>query len=103
MDAKEFLLCPMEPNDSGYATVGGYLTALLATLFWEGEGFSGKRPFGNGGWESDVARAWVRKGLLPGEITHDKWGDEDVEYNDTDFLSTLRNVLKVALFVVEAD
>jgi hypothetical protein len=31
-------------------TIRDYLRILLETLWEEGEGFSGKRPFGNSGW-----------------------------------------------------
>ena len=34
-----------------------YLCALLAQLWSEGAGFSGKRPFGNSGWEWDILDA----------------------------------------------
>ena len=42
-------------HDSGATTIGGYLVALLAALWDEGECFSPKRPFGNSGWERDLA------------------------------------------------
>lgn len=86
---KDYLTCPMKDNDSGYETVGGYLTALLVALFEEGEGFSGKRPFGNSGWEDDVAEAWMEAGLLPGDT--ESW------YAQGEFLKTLRRVLKKRL------
>ena len=35
-------------------TLREYLTDLLLTVWQEGECFSGKRPFGNSGWQSDV-------------------------------------------------
>lgn len=63
----------MPENDSGAATVRGYLVALLRTLWCEGEGFSGKRPFGNSGWQYDLAAPLVKAGILPGKI--DEWGD----------------------------
>ena len=34
-----------------------YLCALLRVLWREQEGFSGKRPFGNSGWEWDMEDA----------------------------------------------
>lgn len=93
-----YLSCPMDlDNDSGAQTVGGYLSALLITLYYEGEGFSGKRPFGNSGWEDDVAEAWVRAGLLPGEVSKNRWDEDEVEYEPSTFLTVLRSVLQDAL------
>lgn len=97
----EYLMCPMPDNDTGSATVGGYLTELLIQLYFDGEGFSGKRPFGNSDWEDDVAKAWVREGILPGEVGDDEWGDEEISYEPSLFLTVLRMVLQDAL--VHAD
>jgi len=58
-DIQSILNCPLEENDSGADTVKGYLKALLSTLWDEGEGFSGKRPFGNSGWEYDLTDALI--------------------------------------------
>lgn len=49
-------------------TISDYLKELLYTLISEGEGFSGKRPFGNSGWECDLASALVFGGAIKGEI-----------------------------------
>lgn len=89
----DYLTCPMPDNDSGSETVGGYLSALLMTLYREGEGFSGKRPFGNSGWEGEVAEAWVRAGLLPGELTTDCWDEDEIEYDEQLFLLILEFIL----------
>src|SRR5689334_2072025 len=62
---------PLPPNDSGADTVRGYLIALLAAVWTEGEGFSGKRPFGNSGWEDDLYAALVRAGMIEGELDPD--------------------------------
>jgi hypothetical protein len=35
-------------------TIREFLQKLLLTLFEEMEGFSGKRPFGNSGWDGDL-------------------------------------------------
>ena len=54
-------------------TIREYLHALLKTLWDEGEGFSGKRPFGNSGWEGDLEAPLVRAGYVTGLV--DKNGD----------------------------
>lgn len=68
---QQVLDCPMEPNDSGADTIRGYLVALLATLWREEEGFSGKRPFGNSGWPWDLFVPLVKAGLLTGKLDED--------------------------------
>lgn len=60
---QDVLNCPLEENDSGADTVKGYLQALLYALWAEGEGFSGKRPFGNSGWEYDLTEPLIEKGF----------------------------------------
>lgn len=67
MNGADILRLPMQPNDSGAITIGGYLQALLARLWTDGEGFSGKRPFGNSGWEDDLLEALseVTTGVSP--------------------------------------
>lgn len=62
---------PMEENDSGERTVRGYLIRLLAMVWAEGEGFSGKRPFGNSSWEGDIYVALVRGGAIDGGLDED--------------------------------
>lgn len=47
-------------------TLREYLQSLLLTLLREGEGFSAKRPFGNSGWEWDVAAFLVQAGAVTG-------------------------------------
>ena len=60
---QQVLDLPMDDNDSGADTVRGYLVALLATLWQEGDGFSGKSPFGNSDWTWDVYGALVTAGF----------------------------------------
>ncbi len=71
IDPKAILDCPMQANDAGASTVGKYLVELLSELWGRGEGFSGKRPFGNSGWESDIYAALVRGKLVDGTLDYD--------------------------------
>jgi hypothetical protein len=48
-----------------------YLAELLLTLWDEGESFSGKRPFGNSGWEYDLFVPLIQAGLIKGELDDD--------------------------------
>ena len=52
-------------------TVRQYLCRLLAALWEEEEGFSGKRPFGNSGWQREVYAALVGAGFIAGTIDAD--------------------------------
>lgn len=45
---------PMQPNSAHVETIGEYFVALLVQLWDQGEGFSGKRPFGDSGWEWEL-------------------------------------------------
>lgn len=66
---------PMQPNDSGAETIKGYLKALLTELWSEGEGFSGKRPFGNSGWEYDLYKALITAKVVKGKLDEDGYLD----------------------------
>lgn len=68
MNGKEILELPMGPNDADAPTVRGYFVKLLDELLTKGEGFSGKRPFGNSGWEYDLYLPLIQAGAIPGKI-----------------------------------
>lgn len=69
-------------NTAEVGTVGEYLNTLLQQVFLQGEGFSGKRPFGDSGWESEIFYPLVESGLVLGNIYKDEDGWEDLEiYN----------------------
>lgn len=55
-------------NDADAETIRDYLIKLLSAVWREGEGFSGKRPFGNSSWEYELYRPLVRAGLIEGEF-----------------------------------
>lgn len=65
---KEILALPMKLNDAGATTIRAYLVALLSKLWSEGESFSGKRPFGNSGWEHDLEVPLVAAGVVDGAL-----------------------------------
>ncbi len=71
------LLAALEVRFSSCAgddlSVREYLRMLLMSVWDEGEGFDGKRPFGNSGWESDIYDPLVKAGFIPGTI--DQYGD----------------------------
>ena len=85
MTPAEILALPMRDNDAGADTVRGYLAELLRVLWREDEGFSGKRPFGNSGWQWEVYRALADGGAI--ESTRDRWGgDVDLDTRAADVL-----------------
>ena len=55
-------------------TVANYFLALLQAVWAQGEGFSGKRPFGNSGWEYNLVSAI---GVAGGFPTENEGTDED--------------------------
>lgn len=64
-------------DDLGYKlTIREWLCELLLRLWDKGEGFSGKRPFGNSGWEWDVVPALIEAGVITGKIDDDGYVDE---------------------------
>jgi hypothetical protein len=65
-------------NEAGAATVGEYLIALLKTLWNEQEGFSGKRPFGNSDWDSEIIKPLITSGLLDGQLDEDGYIEDYV-------------------------
>ena len=71
-------------SDAGDSlTIREYFKELLETLWVEGEGFSGKRPFGNSGWEYDLYTPLVKNGFIEGSFDRDGYLDsfnkEDAE------------------------
>jgi hypothetical protein len=70
--AQRVLALPLpEGNDAEAATIRDYLVALLSTLWREADGFSGKRPFGDSGWQYDVYIALIKAGLIGGSLDED--------------------------------
>ena len=84
METKDVMKLKIGDCDAGEnMTVGGYLEALLTKLWREGEGFNGKRPFGNSGWKYDVYKPLIREGLVDGVIDEDGY-IEEVDYAKAD-------------------
>ena len=75
MNTNKILDCKCSLDDEE-TTIREYLKSLLNELWKEGEGFSGKRPFGNSGWENELYEGLVKGGLVKGEINEDGYVDE---------------------------
>lgn len=65
----EFERALAAPMLGDFSTVHDYFGALLVALWVQGESFSGKRPFGNSGWDLDVMFALIQAGCWSGTIT----------------------------------
>lgn len=68
--------------DHGEIAVREFLYLLLKTLWDEGEGFSGKRPFGNSGWEYGLLEAAGLAGAY--EVNVSDLGDGEIEVEVVD-------------------
>lgn len=68
MTGAEILNLSLPDNDAGAATIREYLVALLSQVWAEEQGFSGKRPFGNSGWQHDIYIPLMKAGLINGEV-----------------------------------
>jgi hypothetical protein len=79
MTGEEILDLSMEDNDAGAETIRDYLKALLSSLWAEKEGFSGKRPMGNSGWEYDLYGTLVAHKVIRATIEEDEDGEVDIE------------------------
>lgn len=54
--------------DCSACNLRDYLRLLLRNLWAQGEGFSGKRPFGNSGWEHDIYSFLVKNKFVEGSL-----------------------------------
>ncbi len=78
VSGKDILNLPMVGEWRGQS-IRDYLCDLLDTIWDEGEAFSGKRPFGNSGWEHDLYAALAAKGYIDAEKLD---SDDEFNYND---------------------
>lgn len=74
-------------------TIRQYLKKLLTTLWVEEEGFSGKRPFGNSGWQYAVYKPLIKAKLIKGAIDKDGFiSDVDTEAADKLILKAIEDL-----------
>lgn len=81
-------------------TIRDYLFGLLTTLWNEGDAFSGKRPFGNSGWEYDLYYALIKGGFVPGDL--DEFGFPEC-FDEDACSSYVRNLISAAFYGVQED
>ena len=80
----EILAVTLPENDADAATIRDYLVALVREVWRETECFSGKRPFGNSGWQHEVYVGLAQAGLI--ESTRNKWDELDYDTDAADEL-----------------
>lgn len=93
MNPAEALFIEFDHMDLGPMTIRSYLKELLFTLFAEGESFSGKRPFGNSGWESDLAAPLVKAGCIAGNVDDEGWADVECSDEYDEFIQKMIDAL----------
>jgi len=94
---KDYMNIPMSENDADAKTIGEYFKKLLITLWRDGEGFSGKRPFGNSGWEYDVYAALIAAGIPIGSLDEDGYVDNvDCAKADDCVIEAIESIFKEA-------
>ena len=76
MNYPEILRLRLDPNDADAATIREYLIKLVAKVWDEEECFSGKRPFGNSGWNSDLDKTLIKHGVVAGTFDSDGYVEE---------------------------
>jgi len=81
-------------------TVRDYLYILLTKVWNEGEGFDGKRPFGNSCWEYELYKPLVESGLVTGSI-NDEGYVEDVDCDKANEI--VFNLISAVFYGVEEE
>ena len=77
----------------GEITLREYFKKLLTTLWKEKEGFSGKRPFGNSGWQYDVYKALIENDLMPGILDENGYVEDiDIKKADDFIISLIKSL-----------
>lgn len=84
MTSEEIMSLEIQINDT-VMTVRDYFKELALKVWTEEEGFSGKRPWGNGGWKYDLYAELIRLGVVEGKL--DEYGY--VEYCDNEAIDRM--------------
>jgi len=90
MHIDKILNLPMQENDAEAKTIRDYLKELLKELWVEGEGFSGKRPFGNSGWHHELYTTLIIHKVIDGTLDEDGYIDHcDDAQGDTIIIAVI--------------
>jgi hypothetical protein len=89
MELNEILELPVRRNDLDEdITIRQYFYDLISTLWTELEGFSGKRPFGNSGWDYEVYQTLIKYELISGSLDEDGFVKDINDDEANDFVLT---------------
>ena len=80
-DIQAVLDLKMDDGPCGYCSVREYLKSLLWELWQEGEGFSGKRPFGDSAWEYDLYQVLVQNNIVMGSLDENGYISMDKDFD----------------------
>lgn len=69
--AQEVLDLTFDHEYLGRISIRGYLKKLLTTLWYEQDGFSGKRPLGDSGWDWELYKPLIEAGYIAGILDGD--------------------------------
>jgi hypothetical protein len=93
MELNEILALPVMRRDlDEEISIRQYLYDLMSTLWTETDGFDGKRPFGNSGWDYEVYASLIKHGLIPGSLDEDGYIEKMDEVEANNFV--INNILK---------
>lgn len=88
-------------EDSDTTTFRELFHDLLFSVLAQGEGFSGKRPYGNSSWQCNLDHALVDMGAVKGKIIRDEYGCvEDEKYNETECWAIIEQMLSACFYPV---
>lgn len=90
-------------DDSDTTTFRELFHDLLFSVLAQGEGFSGKRPYGNSSWQHDLDRALVDMKVVKGKITRDEDGYiQDEKYNEDECWAIIEQMLSACFYPVSS-
>jgi hypothetical protein len=92
----QILATPMGENDADATTIREYLVALARGAWTEGEGFSGKRPFGSSSWRYEVYAALGDAGYIRYVRDEDGYCEDCDEGLGNELVAAALNALAVA-------
>lgn len=86
-------------DDSDTTTFRELFHDMLFCVLAQGEGFSGKRPYGNSSWQCNLDHALVDMGVVKGKITRDEDGYvQDEKYNETECWCVIEQMLSACFY-----
>lgn len=90
-------------DDSDTTTFRELFHDLLFSVLAQGEGFSGKRPYGNSSWQCNLNHALVDMGAVKGKIIRDEDGYvQDEKYNETECWVVIEKMLSACFYPVSS-